>query len=747
MTSFLTGKATSRCATALTIAALASVSARPCEARHAPLPQEVEQWVIFDKRANSLLRPLEAAAPAAEQRWTATRGYQAGLYDSLLSYTEHLAGFSYDAHAFRVLTDSMMADEFTLEGEDVPRFITAFFEVARKVPSHNQRLQNLIVWFNHPAFATYHAAIKLRLYRLYAQRGRLDLYPGKPLDLLTRAKTEPSDHPLPFARSSRTIREQVTADLLSQKPTLWGKKAFCQSLQSTLSSEACVSLALIASLKAKRLKWINTFHAQRVHALGNRAAGAVAGLSPELAIKVIHWLAFREQYAKALAEFDAMNETPSLLPLSVKQLQLFLLLKTKAYERFDHEAEAMTQRLGEDAAAWRRQLAGITTFDQLKAHNGALFATGLKDYAFDPLLSWHERLGQWQQTTTELSAFGANLLRFSAWQRLQRPSHQGLKRDSDMQVTSALLDDMSEAIVRGTLAELSRYRTRLKPADRLAVLQACKLIIEQDSQFSRYHDAAKVLAHSSAFNQSVSIAPKVRWQRTWQGYLNATSEAALAQPQLAASLPGSERGFLSAALLTDVQLSQQLVAQQHDFERRGILWQQILTRQRAIAHHSSRIQLVLETYRDTIAPTLDSSYYGHEQLWHRIGAVLTKAYKRTKVAIAEEHRRFDRQQQYLLDQAASLSRWQGELRQQEAKLWQAFTAAKPNLLSQFDTMIARQQKLLEKWQADRLSGRYLEVAGQPERQGHSADKLETLSSSLKTLKMATWLEWPLITRQ
>lgn len=711
-----------------------------------PSPNESQsQWLIFAKRADQLLKPLDWPRAASDPTWQTSLGYRAGFYDSLLGYAGYLENFGYDAESFRTLTDSLMADDLSLGEDQVPAFLTAFFAIAQKVPSHNQRLQNLIVWFSHKVFAPYQTAIKLRLYQLYRQRQRLDLFPGKPLAVLAEPSSPPSlasAAPAAFARSSQLIREQIVADLLAAKRGLWAKAAFCASLSR--DQRACYSYGLIASLKINRQRWITKLIRQR-QALEAKPEPNEP-ISAALRIKVSHWLTYRGLYRQAAAEFAAWEHGDEL-PLNLQQLRLFLLVKTGAFEKFDALADKVAVLLGSEAAAWRQQLAAIENVAMLKAHGEGLFKSALDSYSFDPILPWHKHLSFHRQTAAELKAFGADLARLSQWQRLALKGHEGLRRDGDMVVASRFLDDLSAAIVATTLKEQRQHSSQIDPADRARLLQACRLILEQDSQFSRYTDAAKLLADSQRKASLNDLSAISSWQRTWQAYLDDTSAAALASPLPPAQGSGSERAFLSPGLFQQISAVQQVIADQRDAERRGLLWQQILTRQRALAHHATRIQLILEPYRDTLEPALDSTYQNREQLWHRIGAVLSTTYERTKAAIRNEEQLVARRQGYILKQSDALTAWHSDLGRQESALWLAFQQAQPNLLARFDTMILRQRKLLAKWRADRLAGRYLDTVGATHREVMSQDKLETLSSSLKTLKLATWLDWPIITRQ
>lgn len=736
--------------TRLPIAFIAAASLSVSAYGQGQQSQGQQPWVIFAKRADQLLTPLAAPYTASDLSWKTSVGYRAGLYDSLLGFAHYLEKLSYDGESFRALTDSLMADDLDLTSAQVPEFLTAFFAIAHKVPSHNQRLQNLIVWFGHKVFAPYQSAIRLRLYQLYAQRQRLDLFPGKPQSLLAKVDMPPANGA--FHRNSRAIREQIIADLMGRKKGLWAKAALCEALPQLRS--ACLSQALIESLKINRQRWVGKIQRQRTALFSEPSHSDT--LSPALRIKVIHWLTYRGQYTAAAAEFDALasagdaapdpsGQLGQELPLNLQQLRLFLLVKTGAFEEFDRFGEQVDALLGAKATAWRQQFAAIDSWADFVQHSGELFTAALDSYSFDPILPWHQRLEAHNAAATELKTFGNNLAQLSHWQRLVRRSHTGLNRDGDMVVVSSLLDDMSAAIVRGSLAEQRQYHSKMSPADRVRLLQACQLILEQDSQFSRYTDAEKLLKASQQALRGHSAMTS--WRQSWQSYIRETSAAALTHPRPPELMAGSERAFLNEELFQQINAVQQVMADQRDADRRDILWQRILGRQRSLAHHTTRIQLILEPYRDALRPALDSAYYGQEQYWHRIGGVLSKTYERTKGAISTERKAFAARQVSIIQQTDAMASWHQALRKQEGQLWQAFQSAKPQLLAHFDTMILRQRKLLAKWRTDRIAGRYLAVAGNRQPLSSAEDKLATLASSLKTLKLATWLDWPIINRQ
>lgn len=736
---------TSFVASIIAVAGFGLALAAHGEGKQSESAQAKAHWLVFAKRADQLLTPLAVPRALSAPSWQTSIGFRAGFYDSLLGYAHYLQQLGYDADSFRALTDSLMADDLDLAKGQVPEFLTAFFAIASKVPSHNQRLQNLVVWFGHKLFAPYQGAIKLRLYKLYRARQRLDLFPGKPLTLLLAALPHPEGAPEEFNRRSRRIHEQIAADAARSKRGLWAKAAFCAGLKTAKS--ACLSHALIESLKIDRKRWVKKISEQRATALASEP------ISAALTIKVIHWLTYRGLYRAAADEFNALDQGREL-PLNLLQLRLFLLVKTGDFERFDALATKVDALLGKEAATWRQQLAAIDSFSDLKLSSEELFAAGLDRYSFDPILPWHQRFKAHLHTATELKSFGQSMTQLSRWQRLSLRRQAspnggitGLQRDADMVVVGSLLDDMSSAIVKGTLAEQRRYQSQMTPRDRARLLQACRLILEQDSHFSRYADAAGLLKASERIASHSDHSPLGAWRRDWLGYLKSTSGAALAGKWPRSLLTSSERGFLSEDTFHQVAVIQQVIADRRDGDRRAILWRQLLTRQRSLAHHATRIQLILEPYRDALGPALDSAFYDQKQHWHRIGTVLSKTYERTKGAIKREQHSVAERQSYIIKQTDAMAAWQSSLSNQEAKLWQAFQQAQPNLIQRFDTMILRQRKLLAKWQADRLAGRYLEVAGLGEDRHNAEDKLATLSSSLKTLKLATWLDWPLITRQ
>lgn len=704
----------------------------------------VENWLVLSKRAQTLLEPLPTnpkhQAFANNNLWQSSFGYKVGLYNSLTGYAKYLARSGYDGRQFRVLTDSMMADDLSIASTDLKSFIEAFFEVAAKVPSHNQRLQNLVIWFNHSRFAPFRDAIQLRMYKLYRDRKRLDLYPSKPRSLLSRLRVQ-SPEPLDsFDRRSALIREQMVNDVLRTQRSYALKRQVCRSLAGTSSERACLTLALLEALKANNHTWTNRF----TRLLAKAPAGQNTG---RLTAELIHWLTYRERFAEALSQFDRLHKAwqHRPLPLDVKQLELFLTVRTGSYERFDQQAAKLEARLDTEAQAWRSGLTALASFKELKSSK--LIAEGLTKFSFEPLTPWTQRLQQYHGTKTELKSYGHNVLKFSQWQRLNQPYHQFreqyLGQDTDMAVVSSLIDDLSQQLVKGSIAELNSYKGRMSAVDKVAVLTASKLILEQDSRFSRYSLAAKLIKPQSAEQGSPRLEQP--WQEAWRQYVKTASAIGLN----AASAKGlnTRHSFLAPMFFQDILISQNVLAEQKRFERRAMMWRHIFARQQAVAHHATRIQLALEKYRDTVSPALDSNYEAQGQFWQRVGGLMSTIYQRTKDRVGKEATAFDRQQNYILSQTASLERWQKAIKAEENQLWQAFVSAKPSLLHSFDTMILRQRQLLQKWRTDRMSGQYLSAVDQSASEQAAKDKLETLASSLKTLKMSAWLDWQTITKK
>lgn len=695
----------------------------------------VETWLVLSKRAQKLLQPLPAPpksqALASDSPWQSSFGYRVGLYNSLAGYAKHLAQSEYDARQFRVLTDSMMADDLAIKPTELKGFIEAFFKVAAKAPSHNQRLQNLVIWFNHSAFAPYRDAIQLRMYRLYRDRKRLDLFPSKARSLLSRHRVPAAMPADSFERRSALIREQMVKDVLATQQSYAAKRQVCRSLAGSSSARACLTLGWLEALKADNPSWTTRF----ARMAAESPSGAITG---RLTAELIHWLTYRERFAEALSQFDRLHKTwqHRPLPLDVKQLELFLTVRTGAYERFDRKAAQLEARLDSAAQTWRSSLAALTSFKEL--HSSQLVAKGLAKFSFEPLAPWLQRLEQYHSTKTELQRFGHNLLKFSQWQRLNQPYHQFeeqyLKQDTDMAVVSGLIDDFGQQLVKGSIAELKGYQDRISVADKITVLTASKLILDQDSRFSRYSLAAKLIEPHS---------PQQPWQELWRQYIKTASTIGL-NSALATGL-NTQHSFLAPLVYKDIMISHNVLAQHRRFERRALMWQHIIARQQAVAHHATRIQLALEKYRDTIAPALVSSYEAQGQFWQRIGGLMSTIYQRTKDRVSKEKTAFDRQQNYVLSQSQSLEGWHKAIKAEENQLWQAFARAKPELLHSFDIMILRQRQLLQKWRTDRMSGQYLSAVDHSATEQAAKDKLETLASSLKTLKMSAWLDWQTIT--